>query len=38
MIIYKGKAKDMTREAITLACLKATQPIELLEPEDFSVN
>jgi len=38
MLLYSGKAKGMTREAITRAYLKATRPIELLETVDFSKN
>jgi hypothetical protein len=38
MILYSGKAKNMTREVITKAYLKATRPIELLEAVDFSKN
>jgi len=38
MILYSGKAKDMTKEAITKAWLKLTREIEPLEAVDFSVN
>ena len=38
MILYAGKAKDMTREAITKAWLKQTREIEPLEATDFSKN
>ncbi len=38
MILFKGKANNMTREAITKACLKATRPVEPLESVDFSKN
>jgi len=38
MILYSGKAKGMTREAITKAWLKLTRKIELLEAIDFSEN
>ncbi len=38
MILFKGKAKNMTREAITKAWLKATRPIEPFESVDFSKN
>ena len=38
MILYSGKAKDMTREAITKAWLKQTREIEPLEAVDFNKN
>ena len=38
MILYKGKAKNMTKEAITRVYLKATYPIKPLEARDFSKN
>jgi len=38
MIIYKGKAKNLTRQAISIIWLKFTRPVELLEPIDFSKN
>ena len=38
MILYSGKAKGMTREAITKAWLKQTREIEPLEAVDFSKN
>lgn len=38
MILYVGKAKGLTREAITRVYLKATKPIEQLEALDFSKN
>ena len=38
MILYSGKAKGMTREAITKAWLKLTREIEPLEAVDFSKN
>ena len=38
MILYSGKAKGMTREAITKAWLKLTREIEPLEAIDFSKN
>ncbi len=38
MIVYRGKAKDMTKKAIELGYLKATRPLEKLETEDFSKN
>ena len=38
MILYSGKAKDMTREAITKAWLKQTREIEPLESVDFCKN
>ena len=38
MIIYDGKAKDYSYQLLMLAALKATRPIEQLEPEDFSKN
>ncbi len=34
-IIYKGKAKDMTPEAIKQGWLKLTRELEKLEPCDF---
>ena len=36
MIIYRGKAKNMTREAITIAFLKAPRPVEPPKAVDFS--
>ena len=38
MILYSGKAKGMTREAITKAWLKLTREIEPLEAVDFGKN
>ncbi len=38
MVLYSGKAKGMTREAITKAWLKQTRAIELLEATDFCKN
>ena len=38
MILYSGKAKGMTREAITKAWLKLTREIEPLEATDFGEN
>lgn len=38
MIVYKGKAKDLTRQSISKAWLKFTRPIEPLEPVDFGKN
>lgn len=38
MILYSGKAKGMTREAITKAWLKLTREIESLEATDFEKN
>ncbi len=38
MILYSGKAKGMTREAITKAWLKQTREIEPLEATDFCKN
>ena len=38
MILYSGKAKGMTREAITKAWLKLTRDLEPLEATDFSKN
>ena len=38
MILYSGKAKGMTREAITKAWLKRTRELELLEATDFGQN
>ena len=38
MILYSGKAKDMTREVITKAWLKQSREIESLEAIDFSKN
>jgi len=38
MILYSGKAKGMTREAITKAWLKQTRDIEPLEAIDFCKN
>ena len=38
MILYSGKAKDMTKEAITKAWLKLTRKIEPLESVDFGKN
>ena len=38
MILYSGKAKGMTREAITKAWLKLTRKIEPLEATDFGKN
>ena len=42
MIIYEGKNKDMTYQAIAkaywLVCFMQTRPIELLEDMDFGQN
>ena len=38
MILYSGKAKGMTREAITKAWLKQTREIEPLDAVDFGIN
>ncbi len=38
MILYNGKAKDYSYQLLILAALKATRPIEKLEPCDFSKN
>ncbi len=38
MIVYTGKAKNLTRQAISIAWLRFTRPVEPLEPVDFSKN
>lgn len=38
MIIYNGKNKDFTAQAILAAWLAKTRPIEPLEAVDFSKN
>ena len=38
MLIYKGKAKNLTWQAITVIWLKFTRPLEFLETVDFSKN
>ncbi len=38
MLIYIGKAKNLTWQAISIIWLRFTRPLELLESVDFSKN